>query len=280
MGNLLRAGFSRLLRSKAFWAIFAIFFALGAGIYCLNGMNLRQFGEGYFNRLYNYYLFFPILFEGGAGAVFSAFFVGSEFSFGTVRNKLIAGMNKLKIYLANFLMIYFALTAFFLAYILAAAVIGIPFFGLRTFTGTSEVLARVISIVSVNLAYSAIFTLIVMLIQDRAGSLVMGLVIFGIMFIPGILTYDRLSAPEYYTHYEIHQDGEMQEIITKNSNYPTPGQRRIYEAVEAFIPVGSGLEIISPEMNISATRTALSETALAVALTALGAAAFSRKNVK
>ena len=76
MKRLIAADLSRMARSKLFIFLCALFFALGGAVYALNGYNLRQLGEGYFNMTYNMYLFLPVIFSGFAGSVFCAFFIG------------------------------------------------------------------------------------------------------------------------------------------------------------------------------------------------------------
>ena len=280
MKRLIAADLSRMAKSKLFIFLCALFFALGGAVYALNGYNLRQLGEGYFNMTYNLYLFLPVICSGFAGSVFCAFFIGTDFSDGTVRNKITVGMTKKKIYLANLAVSFTAMALFVLSYILAAAVIGIPCFGLRTFTKAAHLPMSIVGAVLVMLSFSAIYTFISMVTADKARALIVGIVAFAVIMFAGMSVFSRLEASEYRTYNVIGGDGLLQEITEKNPKYLPENKREPFLWADAVLPSGVWLEMSDPEPNDLGLRAVIMQLSLAVITTAAGAMIFERKNVR
>ncbi|MBD5129751.1 MAG: ABC transporter permease subunit [Ruminococcaceae bacterium] len=91
MSRLLRANFSRLWKTTAFWGCLIAAAALGILMQLLEGRV-----SGLFRSMYNaapVELFFA--------AVFAVMYIGTDNSDRTVRNKLIVGISRVKIYFAN-----------------------------------------------------------------------------------------------------------------------------------------------------------------------------------
>ena len=113
MIKLLSSGFCRVLRSKLFWLI--NIFCAGYGI--LMRINIiRQ--ETYFGTEMPLDMaFFAIaVFIGIAIAVFASIFVGTDYSDGTIRNKIAAGHKRSVIYLSNLILVSVAGVVFLFFY--------------------------------------------------------------------------------------------------------------------------------------------------------------------
>ena len=91
MGRLLRANFARLWKTTAFWGCIISPAALGLLMQMLEGR-----GSGYFRSMYN---------ASPLGLIFSVVFamryIGTDNSDKTIRNKLMIGISRVKIYFAN-----------------------------------------------------------------------------------------------------------------------------------------------------------------------------------
>ncbi len=101
MRKLFSANFLRLFTSKVFWALEGVCAAVGAIFYILAAINTRNIGEAWYLANSNYYFFLEVIYIGFVMAVFSGFYVGTEYSDGTIRNKLSVGHSRKNIYLAN-----------------------------------------------------------------------------------------------------------------------------------------------------------------------------------
>ena len=100
MSKLLSANFIRLKKDKFFWS--GLVFMLAAGIFfpVMRYMDMRQTQT--INRIDNGF-FGCALFIGIVMAVFCSLFIGTEYSEGTIRNKIIIGQKRGTVYLSNLL---------------------------------------------------------------------------------------------------------------------------------------------------------------------------------
>ena len=98
MRRLLRANFARLLKNKLFWIITCAELFLGALFPILHYMDNIDENSGWNmdSTIFIYALFVPLMVS-----LLTALFIGTDYSDGTMRNKLIAGHVRRKIYVAN-----------------------------------------------------------------------------------------------------------------------------------------------------------------------------------
>ena len=103
MGKLLSANFARLRKDRFFWCLLAAVI-IASLVNILN--SARSFEvmteSGYGLTLEDYY-FNQATLMGVYCALFASLFLGTEYSDGTIRNKLTVGHNRSHIYLSNFL---------------------------------------------------------------------------------------------------------------------------------------------------------------------------------
>ena len=92
MNKLLRAGFARLAKSRIFWICTAVSFGIGV-ISSITRyremMDITGYSYSMEDILFTNCIFMPIF-----SAVFAGLFIGTEYSDGTIRNKLIAAARK------------------------------------------------------------------------------------------------------------------------------------------------------------------------------------------
>ncbi len=195
MSNLLSAYFSRLWKEKIFWL--ALAFLAGDGIL----MTLVQFVAPSWSTGNTYVLedfcfnFHPVI--GVASAVVVCLFLGREYQDGTLRNKLIAGYNRWKIYLAGLVINVLSALWLALGYSAAACILGIPAFGgFQSQPGT--VLLLLLSNTLCVIAYASIFTMIQMLVGSRAAGVVICILLALGLYLLGNQLHALLKLPEYW----------------------------------------------------------------------------------
>ena len=126
MRKLLHANFLRLKKDKYFWtgivvmALYAI--ADCAGQY--NNMTRYEMTVSYDGVFFASHMVIGMLI-----AAFCSLYIGTEYSDGTIRNKLIAGCDRKSIYLSNFITCTAAGVMMNTVYMLVAGILGIPLFG-------------------------------------------------------------------------------------------------------------------------------------------------------
>ena len=263
MTRLLRSDLCRLLRSRAFAATNALFFALGCIYYCLAGVNLSRLGAEDFVPQASEYMFLPVMYIGLALAVFCPFFAGSEYAFGTIKNKLAVGCGRAEIYLSYLILTFTAGLSFWCAQFIAAVLVG--YFGTvgpLMFSALTRPLIKLAEAIALTLFWSALSVFITVLVADKAASLVAGISAFAVITAAGVHVYaelSRLSRPDYAGFY--------------------PAVKKVYGILGTVIPSAAGLEVISPKSNLLPVHV-IAAICLAAAITLLGLLLFSRKNIR
>ena len=126
MRRLLRANFARLLKNKLFWILTCAELFLGALFPILHYMNNIDENSGWNmdSTIFIYALFVPLMVS-----LLTALFIGTDYSDGTMRNKLIAGHVRRKIYAANLISNVQASFMLCVAFMLSHVCVGTPLLG-------------------------------------------------------------------------------------------------------------------------------------------------------
>lgn len=106
-----------------------------------------------------------------AAAAVCSFFVGTEYSDGTFRNKIVVGHSRSAIYLSVFLTNAMAACIICTMYMILALCVGVPLLGAFQHFERKEIMALVLCVYAVMIAFAAIITLISMLTSNRVASL-------------------------------------------------------------------------------------------------------------
>lgn len=230
MSNCLRAGFSRLFKSRFFLLILLFFFGEGAlCAYTTYGfvLDTELLGNTPF-----------VMFLGG---IFAAVFIGTDYADGTIRNKLIVGKSRAAVYFSNLIVCCAAAELMNLIYLLSAAGFGLIL--KKAYIRTAgEILFR-LTIGNIALfAAMALLVLIVMLVKSRSLSIVVTTLLSIGMIFCAIFVEVRLAEPEYFEgamyvdeHGNVRYDPEAKEI---NPNYIDGTAREVLETVYDVLPSG------------------------------------------
>lgn len=276
MRKLLRANFSRLLCDKAFRLLTSLTVFLGIFMTVINAVNVRSEGAVWVMdfRLLNCAVLSPIL-----TSVFAALFVGSDYSEGTLRNKLIAGHRRGSIYLADLITCCCAGTVFCIAFVVPQGLLGL-LLGERIQSAPTRLFMYCALSLALLIAFTALFTLIAMLCQNKSHT-VAGciLLVFALLFI-GVYITSALNEPEYLAGYSYTENGvTVEEPETKNSNYIGGKKRQVYEFLQDFTPGGQMLGISDMDTEKPAM-SALYDGIILLVATGSGMLLFRRKDLK
>lgn len=276
MNKLLSANLVRLKKDKIFWL--CILFMFGFCIYFTV--------EGYFTKSHDDYLvmlddyfFICTVMIGIVLSVFCSLFLGTEYSDGTIRNKLVAGHTRSDIYLASYLTCGAASLFLLLAYMLPALLLGIPLFGFFSMA-VKTVLLTVLCCFLLTLAYAALLTLLSMLVQNKAIAAVIAVIgVFALLF-TAVNINSRLNLPEYYGGYMINGEGVLEEMEpTPNPSYITGSKRLVYETALDIIPAGQAIQFSSGTAK-NLWRLPLYSLVIIILSTGTGLFLFQRKEIK
>lgn len=275
MSKLLDAGFARLWKTKLFYLEIIMFCIMAIFVSCTMFREVKKWNaeihleDAFFNCTP-----FILLFA----AAFVALFTGSEYSDGTIRNKLIVGHTRFDVYLSEFIVNIAATLIVYAAHLVVAFALGLPMFGFFTIP-VPHVLLQLLDALFMIIALSALFTMLTMLIGSKASSAVICLVLVCALFIAGMFLRSALDEPEMFSEYMIIQNNTVtMSDPLPNPRYLTGIKRQVYQFLYDFLPMGQAINVA----NYSAFQWyyPLYSLILAVITTGPGLLLFRRKDIK
>lgn len=279
MNKLLSAGFARLKKDKVFW-VFVGFMVVMAWIVVINSyLNMKEWGSsvGLENVLFRHIMFMGVL-----TAAFSGLFIGTEYSEGTIRNKLIIGHTRRDIYLSSLVISITAGVIICLSYVLAAMIPGIILLGFSEGIIVEVMLQALLLILLMTVAFGAIFTMCGMLNQNKALNCVIVIIGAFVMLMFSAFIFSELSNPEMWEEY-VYVDEETGEIVTEpaepNPFYVSGTKREVYEFLMLFLPSGQTFLIAGGELSHAGEMAAYS-VLIMIGSSAAGMYFFQKKDIK
>lgn len=276
MRKLLKANFSRLRHDRVFWLLAALMVFFGASMAIVNAVNIRREGAVWMMdfSLLTYTTLAPIL-----TSVLVALFAGSDYSGGTLRNKLITGHRRGNIYLANLITCYCAGLLLCFAFVIPQGVLGPLLGGQIQSTPMKLLMYGALSLV-LMIAFTALFTLIAMLCQNKSHTVAGCILLVFVLIFLGVYITSALNEPEYLAGYSYTENGvTVEEPETKNPNYISGTKRQVYEFMQDFTPGGQMLQISDMDTEKPAM-LALYDGIILLAATGLGMVFFRRRDLK
>lgn len=274
MRRLLDANFMRMKRSKSFWICLAGCLLFGGFILASEYNEMANYGLTV--RIDDMFLGLVAMI-GIVAAAFVTMYVGTDYSDGTIRNKIIIGHRRKDIYLANFLTCAFGNLAFYLVYLAVVCAIGIPIFGF--FETKPSVLALwLLDAILLIIVYAALFNLLSMLCSSKATAAVVSLVLIFVFLMLASGLLNLLSQPEMIDQ-ATSVDGEFLIETVKNPAYPTEEERKLLQFLVDFIPTGQGFQIVGQGI-VHPVAMALYSAGIIIVANGFGIWRFEKKDLK
>lgn len=279
MRKLFSANFTRLFKYKLFWT--EIILAAIFGVF----LNIDQYRQKVASPLLSYsldkWLFVYSVVNGILAAVFCSMFLGTEYSNGTIRNKLIVGHSRYKIYLANLTVCSAVNLLICTAYLVFYCISGKLLIG-KIDTSVSQVVTYVIISIILAITYTSIYTMLTMLLSSKAAASVVCIITFILLLFLAAYVKARLDESVFYEGYEFSINGvtEQGEQIP-NPQYLEGNIRTLFEFFYDFLPTGQGAQLVT--LNIPIThiwRLPMYSLLITVMTTFCGIFFFKRKNLK
>lgn len=280
MAVLLAAEYRRLFRNKVFFALIGAGAVLGAFFPVSQYFEMKQSADGYVPDADTG--FSAIVFFGGLiAAVLISLFTGTEYSDGTIRNKLICGHSRVSLYLSELTVNFSGTLIVSAAYYAMFFSVGLILHGNYQYTAGEILLAVVIGCVNF-LAYASIITALAMNKSNKAGVAVFSIVMCLVLLVTASFFASRLAEPETYpSDIFITEDGVMSSGPEEpNPNYVSGTKREIYQFILDFLPSGQGLQV-SGFLNEPEFRTVHLYYALILAfgVNLISIPVFTKKNI-
>lgn len=274
MSKLLSASFIRLRKDKIFWI--GLIFMFGAGVFfpVMKYMDMRQ--AGYTNNIDNGF-FAASLFIGVVTAIFCSLFIGTEYSDGTIRNKVVIGQKRTSIYLSNLIVCAIVSVVMCAAFFIAYLCFGIPLLGFFEME-IKLVLLYALTVFVLAVAFTSIFTLISMLNHNKAITAVVCILTAFLLLFAGTHLNKMLNEPETNMGFTMTESGQEYEEIP-NPKYLDEGERKVVQFVYDFIPGGQSVQCMTLEANNIAVLPVYS-LVIIVLTTGVGLFFFRKKELK
>lgn len=277
MSNLLVANIKRLKKNRIFW-VFVLGFFIASMFMVVMGWNVAN-SRG-LDRSLDYYYFRTMMYAGLLYAAFISLFVGTEFSDGTVRNKLVVGHSRRNVYISNLLTNYLAITGLVIAWLIGSMA-GIPFFGLWE-VGIKAWAIDSLVILFASLASASIYTLLAHCNTSKDSCAVVSILLEFVLLMASSYFYSALLEPETtYSFMEFSGQGITKGDIIQNPAYISGMMRDVYEWIVRILPNGQiakvGLDFA--DLNGQGVMIAVA-IVFSVIISFIGCILFEKKDLK
>lgn len=275
MIKLLNAGFFRLKRNKMLWIIVVITLGIASFQLFNHISSVEIWGkEGIDKILINYITMIGIFI-----AIFTSLFIGAEYANGAIRNKLVVGNSRIKIYLSNLILSIVAGCFIEFIYMVFVSIIGIPTLGGLQMS-LSEFAIILLNIIMIIITYSSIFTLITLLCSDITMSTVISIVLIIAMFVGNMSLSFTADSTEFRRNTIINEQGKIEEVLVPDPNYPGDSKKKIAQTILYIMPTGQADKIAFDKDEIDIKILLLYSLGVSVIVNVIGIYCFSKKDLK
>jgi len=232
--------------------------------------------SGYIMSLEDYY-FNQAPLIGTFLALVISMFLGTEFSEGTIRNKLCIGHKRDEIFLSNFISCAVATIALTTVWLLTSALL----FGM---IGTLEMevskfIGCIFVAVGIAVSFAALYTMIGSISSNKAMTIIYTFAVFIILAIAASALYDRLCEPELNQGMTFVGTQLVEMEPTPNPLYLSGTIRTVCEVALELLPTGQALLLSDVAIEYPVRAIALSAVFTIVTLL-VGSMLFRRKDIK
>lgn len=176
-------------------------------------------------------------------AVFCSMFIGTEYSDGTIRNKIIVGQKRAAIYLANAVTSSLTSIIMCIVFVVPYLCLGIPLLGFFT-ADMKKILLIGVAVLFLSAAFSSIFTLITMLCRSKATAAVACLLAAFGLIITGAVLNEMLNAPKMISGYSMSINGTLMNTEEPNPKYLEGVKREIVQTIYDILPGGQAVQCV------------------------------------
>lgn len=277
MRKLLAANNRHLLKNKLFWMELIFCAIFSTWIIFANYSPKIQASEDALYLEHSFFNMYQIL-----GIVFAAaisLIVGTEYSDGTIRNKLVSGHTRAEIYFSILLTNILASVAVIIIHGIISYGIGYFLFG--TFhIPAAQVMIALICAAFANLVFTTLFVTIALNCSTKSVTAVISLLSSLAIAFAASFAGNRLLEPEMtYDGVIITQNGIQYGDMIQNPNYVTGFMRNVYEFIYNLLPSGQIMQIYSLEFTHWKHWLVLSVLLFTI-ITLIGYKLFAKKDIK
>ena len=279
MSRLLCADFAKLKKNRFFWLCIIGMVGFGLFMKIMEYITMQQYADEAppLDSMLSVYS----MVIGFLTAAFVSLFVGTEYSDGTIRNKIIIGHSRAAIYFSN--LIACSAAGFFmcLAYLLPALAAGIPLCGIKT-ADFRYLAGMILCSFIMTLAFTSLCTLVGMLCQNKAMTAVITILSVCLLFVASVYISAKLNEPETYPEISAFADDGS---VIDDRDVPNPGyvrgtQRQIYEFLDEFLPTGQSVILTRGDKDASFLLMSAYSAGITAVAAGMGIFIFRKRDIK
>lgn len=279
MSRLLCADFAKLKKNRFFWLCIIGMIGFGLFMKIMEYITMQQYADEAppLDSMLSVYS----MVIGFLTAAFVSLFVGTEYSDGTIRNKIIIGHSRAAIYFSN--LITCSAAGFFmcLAYLLPALAAGIPLCGIKT-ADFRYLAGMILCSFIMTLAFTSLCTLVGMLCQNKAMTAVITILSVCLLFVASVYISAKLNEPETYPEISAFADDGS---VIDARDVPNPGyvrgtQRQIYEFLDEFLPTGQSVILTRGDKGASFLLMSAYSAGITAVAAGMGIFIFRKRDIK
>lgn len=277
MRKLLSANFFRLRKDWFSWCVVGIIVILSLRN-VFNSAYEAMAASGYAVSLAGYY-FGQAPLIGAYLALLISMFLGTEFSEGTIRNKLCVGHKREEIFLSNFISCALATIALTAVWMLTSALLFGMIGTLEIEMEISEFVGCIFVAMGFAVSFAALYTVIGSLSSNKAMTVIYTFAVFIILAMAASALYDRLCEPELNQGMTLVGTQFVEIEPTPNPQYLSGTIRTVCEVALELLPTGQALLLSDVEIEYPVRAIALSVVFSTVTLL-IGGMLFKKKDIK
>lgn len=279
MTKLLSMGFSRLFKNKLFWSGITLQAGFFVFLIIANYRDMKLHPD-FYQYTSDTLMFAPFMISGLFASCFTGLFLGAEYSYGTIRNKLVIGKSRADMYLTNLIVTFAASLIVNIVSILAAFSVGILLFGSPELATAKMLMILGLGVLMLA-SFAGIFTLISTLVTSRSAGSVINLLLFLVLIIVSTYIMNRLREPEMMMPSFVYSiDGVIQPTeLVPNPYYLQGTVRTVFEFFRDLLPTCQGSQLMTHEIE-RPLLVVLCSLALTACTTVLGIFHIRKKDLK
>ena len=274
MTNLLRANLFRLRKALVVWGGALACVAMAAFTTYTHVSDQMELGVVFF---LDETFFICTIIVGFLMSVVVSTTLGTEYSDGTIRNKLSVGHLRRDIYLSNLFSMTLVSWLYCAVYMLTAGVLGVPFAGWLT-VDWRIVLITLVGSLLLEMTFCALYTAIAMNCSYKATTAIMCILFFFAMLVASTYVFRMLDMEPEHLAYKM-VDGEFVSEMEPNPKYLQGMEREVYEFFKDFIPTSQAAQYYILEFA-HPVRMMLCALGITAVSTGAGLLLFQRKDLK
>lgn len=278
MRRLLRAGFYRV-KSRKLIRIELLTAMLISTFIILNGFFETNLANAYVYKLVaRFFGYAPLM--GPFIAVFTAFLWGTDYEYGTLRNKLICGHTREEVYFSNLLMTICAGGGIALVWLAVNGILGIPLLGDPSVKlSRGELVCYIMASLLMTAALASVCCLLASLAESRNSAVLVCLGAVAAMVVIGMLLYDRFAEPELLSGWTWMMEDPTVRWHPANARYVGGIYRILLELAICLTPGGQGV-ILCEEGVEHLAFLPLCSVFVIIISSLIGIHSFKKKNLK